>query len=74
MTKKSSKPAEKYARQRAYTDAQRAAGEQVKLTVDLKAEADVAAFRALQARFPDLSNAAIAKLALRELAAKKNKR
>lgn len=71
---KAAKKSGKYARQRDYQAAQRAAGAQVKITVDLKTDADVAAFAALKARFPDLTNAAIAKLALRELAAKKNRR
>jgi len=64
----------KHARQRAWRDAKRAAGAQVKLTVDLAAAPDLAAWRTLEARFPDLSKAAVVKLALRELAAKRNRR
>lgn len=76
MPRKRAKIAEPkpFERQAAYSAAARAEGKHVKLTAELKTEADVANYHALTQRFPDLSNAALVKLALRELGAKRNKR
>jgi len=45
----------------------RQSGEWVQVKATLKAKDDVERFRSLRARFPDLTDAGIVKLALREL-------
>lgn len=55
-----------------YEAVKKAAGEWVQVNVRLKAKADVAMMQALRERFPDMTDAAIAKMALKLLAGKKN--
>lgn len=60
--------------QAGYEARKRAAGAHVQWNMRLKTEADLALIDELQARFPDLTLPALTRLALRELAAKRNKR
>lgn len=55
-----------------YEAVKKAAGEWVQVNVRLKAKSDVAMMQALRERFPDMTDAAIAKMALKLLAGKKN--
>ncbi|GIK50344.1 MAG: hypothetical protein BroJett013_30410 [Alphaproteobacteria bacterium] len=57
-----------------YEAEQRAAGAHVQWNMRMKTAGDRDLVARLQARFPDLSLPAITRLALRELAAKKNRR
>lgn len=60
--------------QAAYEAEKLAAGEHIQINVKLKAAKDVAGFQGLRERFPDMTDTAIARLAIRELAAKKGNR
>lgn len=57
-----------------YEKGKLATGEHIQINVKLKAAADVAMMEKLRARFGDLSDPAIARLALRELAGKGNRK
>lgn len=63
-----------YARQDAYAAEKRAAGEHRQYTMKLKTAEDIEAIETLERRYSDLSLPAITRLALRELAAKSNRR
>ena len=54
--------------QAAYEAEKLAAGAHIQINVKLKAAKDVAAFEGLRERFPELTDAGIARLALKELA------
>lgn len=62
------------ANQGAYEARKLAAGEHIQINVKLKAAADVADMEALRGRFDKMTDAGIARLALRELAAKANRK
>lgn len=53
--------------QSAYEADKLAAGQHVQVNLKLKAQADVALMKQLRERFPDMTDAAIARMALREL-------
>ena len=58
--------------QATYERAKLESGEHVQIGLKLKAARDVAMLKDLRARFPDLTDSGIARLALKRLAAAKN--
>ena len=71
MAKKAKKPS-KHAAQQRYDAKQTAAGEHVQINLKLKTKADVEMMKLLRERFEGDKDTAIARRALRELAAKRN--
>jgi len=59
--------------QAAYEAEKLAAGDHIQINVKLKAAKDVAGFKSLRERFPELTDAGIARLAIKELAKKGNR-
>lgn len=68
-----SKKAPKHAAQQRYDADKTAKGEHVQINLKLKTKADVSMMQRLRARFEGEKDTAIARKALRELAAKANK-
>lgn len=71
MTKKTVKPS-KHAAQQRYAAGKAAAGEHLQFNVKIKTEADRKMMERLQKRFPKEKAPGIARIALRELDAKRN--
>lgn len=62
----------KHAAQQRYDAAKTEAGEHIQINLKLKTAADVKMIKGLRERFPEQKDTAIARLALRELAKKRN--
>lgn len=61
-----------HAAQQRYDAAKTQAGEHIQINLKLKTAADVKMLKGLRERFPDDKDTAIARIALRELAKKRN--